>query len=138
MILMDVPLQCINNAAITYHVPAKLIISILQIERGQSGKIIKNKNGTYDIGIMSVNSLWLPELKKHGVFEQDILFNSCNNIMIGTWILSKKIARRDDLLVGIGDYNSHYPPFNQKYSSKVKMRYDNMTLLLNEPTKMIL
>ncbi len=132
MIFMEVPLQCINHAAIIYHVSAKLIISVLQVEQGQSGKVIKNKNGTYDIGPMAINSLWLPTLKKHGISEQAIQFDPCTNVMIGTWILSRKIARRDNLLVGIGDYNSHHVPFNQHYYNQVRMRYTKMTLLLNE------
>lgn len=128
--MMDVPLTCINNAAITYHVSAKLIVSILQVERGQSGKIIKNKNGTYDIGVMAINSLWLPELKKHGISEQAIQFDVCENVFVGTWILSKKLAGRNDLLAGIGDYNSHRPSFNQRYYNKVRISYTKMTLLL--------
>jgi hypothetical protein len=129
---MDVPLNCINTAAIEYHVPAKLVLSVLQVERSRSGQRIKNKNGTYDIGAMGINSLWLPELKKHGISEQTILWDACENVKVGTWILSKKIAKRDQLLVGIGDYHSHSNSLNKSYSKKIKISYTKITSLLAE------
>jgi hypothetical protein len=70
----DVPMHCINEAAIEYHVPAKLIISLLNVERGKNGKVEKNKNGTYDIGPMQINSSWLPDLEKHGIKSRRVDF----------------------------------------------------------------
>jgi soluble lytic murein transglycosylase-like protein len=129
---LAVSLHCINAAARQYNIPAKLIIAVLEVERGQPGKIVKNKNGTYDIGPMAINSLWLPELKKHGITEQDILYDACKNSMIGTWILSKKIAASNDLLIGIGNYNSHHYSFNKNYYNKVKISYKKTMLLLSK------
>jgi hypothetical protein len=40
----DVPLRCINEAAIEQHIPARLIISLLSVERGKNGKVEINKN----------------------------------------------------------------------------------------------
>jgi hypothetical protein len=111
--------QCINEVALTYHVPAKLIISILEVEQGKVGQVVKNTNGTYDIGPMQINSTWLPELEKYNITQQDIQFNACANITVGAWILSKKIANRDDVLVGIGDYHSHTEKLNKTYSGLV-------------------
>lgn len=130
--VMDVPLHCINQAAIIYHVPAKLIISVLQVERGQSGKIIKNKNGTYDIGPMAINSLWLPELKKHRISEQVIQFDACKNVFVGAWILSNKIARSSSLLTGIGNYNSHNYLLNKIYYDKVIVSFSEINILTNK------
>ncbi len=45
----DIPLHCIQEAAIQYNVPAKLIITVLNIERGKTGMLVKNKNNTYDM-----------------------------------------------------------------------------------------
>ncbi len=54
----DVPIECINQAAITYHVPATLILSVLAIENGTAGLASLNKNGTIDYGPMQINSIW--------------------------------------------------------------------------------
>ena len=69
-------LSCINDAAVSYHVPARLILAVLEAEHSKTGAVIKNKNGTYDIGLMGINSSWLPELKKHGVTQKDIQFDA--------------------------------------------------------------
>ncbi len=130
---MDVSLHCINDAAITYSIPAKLIIAVLQVERGHVGKTTKNTNGTYDIGPMAINSSWLPELKKRGISEYAIQFNDCQNVIVGTWILSKKLAARGNLAKGIGDYNSQHSPFNQRYYERIRISYTQITLLLNNP-----
>jgi soluble lytic murein transglycosylase-like protein len=126
-----VPLHCINEAAIEYHVPAKLIISILDVERGKIGRIERNKNGSYDIGPMQINSSWLPTLKRYGITRENVLFNPCTNIRIGTWILAQAIAGENDLLTGVGDYNSHTKRYNQNYYYKVKISFTKIHLYLS-------
>ena len=128
--IIDVSFECINKASVIYHVPAKLIISVLHIERGKNGQISKNTNGTYDIGLMQINSLWLPQLKKYGISQSDIQYDACKNLKVGTWILGKKIANGDDLLVGIGDYHSHTQHYNQNYYTKVKFNLAKIDILL--------
>lgn len=128
--IFDVPLHCINEAAIEYHVPAKLIISVLETERGKVGEIVKNKNGSYDIGLMQINSTWIPYLAKHGVTEESIRYDGCTNVKVGAWILGKKIAGENDLLVGVGDYNSHTEHFNRRYANRVRMNFTRLNLML--------
>lgn len=83
----NIPISCINLAAVEFNVPATLIVSVLSIERGANGTISRNKNGTYDMGPMQINSKWLPTLKKYGYSENDIIYNACKNVHVGTWIL---------------------------------------------------
>jgi hypothetical protein len=123
--------QCINEVALTYHIPAKLIISILEVEQGRVGQVVKNTNGTYDIGPMQINSIWLPELEKYHITQQDIQFNACANIRVGAWILSRNIANRDDVLVGIGDYHSHTKELNKTYSIRVIKNMNTLDKILN-------
>lgn len=131
MLITHIPLHCVNEAAIRYHVPAKLIIAVLETEQGKIGGITINKNGTYDIGPMAINSLWLPELKKHGITEHDIQFDPCMNLKVGVWILSKKIANQNNVSVGIGNYNSHNIQLNAIYYNKVKVNFFKVTNFLN-------
>ncbi|MEO8402599.1 MAG: lytic transglycosylase domain-containing protein [Gammaproteobacteria bacterium] len=125
----DVPLHCINEAAIEFNIPAKLIISILNIERGKIGQTVKNKNGTYDIGPMQINSSWLSPLSRRGITQKDIQYNPCINVKVGSWILSKEIAAQNNLLTGIGNYHSHTHQFNERYYSQVKINFTKITLL---------
>jgi soluble lytic murein transglycosylase-like protein len=127
--IIDVPLHCINEAAIEYHLPAKLIISVLEVEQGKVGQTTKNTNGTYDIGPMQINSTWLSELNTYGITQHDIQYDACKNVRVGAWILSKKIAARNDILVGIGDYNSHTPKYNKAYSLQIKIKFTQISRL---------
>ena len=108
--------------------PAKLIISVLEIERGKVGQIVKNNNGTYDIGPMQINSSWLTTLKQYGISQSDIQYNACKNIQVGTWILSKMIANGKDLSKGIGNYHSHTENLNKHYTEMVKMNYTKLLI----------
>lgn len=130
MFVSDVPLSCINTAAIEFSVPAKLIITVLQIERGKNGKAIKNKNGTYDLGVMQINSCWLPALEKFSISREAIQFDPCVNVRVGTWILAKAIASDQDLLKGISNYHSRTPNYNNRYAQKVKIRFTQLNHVL--------
>lgn len=132
LFVSDVPLHCINEAAIEYHVPAKLIISILNIEQGRSGQTVKNKNKSYDIGPMQINSLWLPQLTQYGITQTMLENDPCINVKVGTWILSKAIASEKDLLAGVGNYHSHTPLKNAAYSQKTRTKLTKLNFILNQ------
>lgn len=104
----------------TYNVPATLIIAVLATENGHNGTAKVNTNGTIDYGPMQINSIWLPELKKYGYSCEDIQYNPCLNVKVGSWILSRAIANNGILWTGVGDYHSRQPTRNDKYNKKVK------------------
>ena len=129
----DVPIECINQAAVDYHVPAVLIVSVLKTEDGRNGMASPNKNGTYDFGPMQINSRWLPRLQQFGISQHDIQYNPCINVGVGAWILGTSIADRNQLWPGVGDYHSHTWNLNQSYNTKVRMRYEALNQYLNKP-----
>lgn len=131
MMFHGVPLDCINHAAKVFHVPATIIISVIKIEGGWKGAAIKNKNGSYDLGVMQINSSWLPRLKKFGMTRNDVQFDPCVNVYIGTWILSKGLATGEGWQ-GVGNYHSATPIHNFRYRQKVKMAYQYMQQALSE------
>ena len=122
LFIHDVPVACINKAAIDYYVPAKLIIAVLKIENSRIGAENKNKNGTVDLGPMQINSTWLPTLYRYGFTKADVQYDPCKNVEVGAWILSKGIASEASLDKGIGNYHSHSENYNATYRKKV-MRY---------------
>ena len=128
--ISDVPLSCINQAATEYHVSAKLIISVLNTERGKIGFVRKNKNGSVDMGPMQINSSWLPILKNVGITQHQVLYDPCLNLKIGAWILSKSIADSHNLLTGVGDYNSRTFIYNHAYTQKVRIFYTKLNQVL--------
>lgn len=123
LFVSDVPLHCINEAADDYHIPAQLIIAVLNTERGKIGTVHKNKNGSVDLGPMQINSLWWPELYRYHISPHNVLFDPCVNIKVGTAILAKAIIGSRDVLNGVGNYHSHTMIYNQAYIKKIRVYY---------------
>lgn len=133
LIISGVPIECINQAAIEYHVPAILIVSVLMTEKGRIGSANLNKNGTYDYGPMQLNSSWLSQLARYGYTQQSLQFNPCVNVQVGAWILANEIASSQNLWQGVGDYHSHTVFYNQPYRDKVEYTYDLLSKYLANP-----
>lgn len=131
MFFHGVPLDCINEAALRYHVPAALIVSVMQVEKGRNGSASQNKNGTSDLGVMQVNTSWLPALKKAGYTREKVQFDPCINISVATWILARSIAKKEGWQ-GVGTYHSATPIYNKIYREKVKKMYLNEIGFLEE------
>ena len=77
-----------------------------------------NKNGSYDIGIMQINSIHLNELwTKYGISEDD-LYNPRLNIHIGAKILKDRLNKHNNNLInGITCYNGRIE--NNPYGERV-------------------
>lgn len=136
LFIHDVPIECINQAAITYQVPAKTIISVLNTEGGENGLEHKNPNGSIDYGSMQINSIWLPELKKHGISVDDLRDDPCTNVEVGTWILSQAIAdgvmKEKPYLESVAGYNSKTPAVNAQYQKLVLRQQQRLEKIFEE------
>ena len=111
---------CWSSAEETYGVPAKLLVAIAKVETGINPSLVgkKNKDGSYDIGLMQINSGWLPKLSKYNITEND-LFKPCTNIMVGAWILSDNIQRLGYNWDAVGAYNAKTNWKRDIYAKKV-------------------
>lgn len=130
LIIQDVPIQCINEAAITYQVPATMIISILKTEGGKNGEASINKDGSIDYGPMQINTRHLEKIAKYGITKNDLQYNPCVNVAVGAWVLAQSIASGKDIWHGVGIYHSHTKTFNERYRSKVKNFYNRVTEII--------
>jgi hypothetical protein len=121
-----VPVYCINKAAVSYYVPAKLIVAVLQTEAGWPGMESLNHNGTKDYGPMQINTIWVNRVKKYGYTQETVRDDPCVNVWIGSWILSQAIANEASYWRGVGDYHSHTESHNQTYQRAVIQRYQTL------------
>ncbi len=126
LLINDVPVECINAAAVKYYVPAAVIISVLQVENGRVGMKKRNPNGSYDFGPMQINSLWLRDLSRYGIALDDLVYDPCVNVDVGTWILSQKIADANVLWKGVADYHSKTPNEHFRYRRRVTETYTEL------------
>ncbi len=124
MVMTKVLAACLMLASQTYSVPPAVMVGILQVEGGQVGQQVKNTNGTYDLGPMQINTIWMPELaEKWGVHEQVakrwVRDDPCTNMGVAAWILKNHINRTGSLSKAIQHYHSRTPKFGTAYKAKV-------------------
>lgn len=115
---------CIMMAAQTHDVPPALLVGIYKAEGGKVGQQVKNTNGSYDLGPMQINTIWMPELAKHwGVSEEtakkQVRDDACINVDVAAWILRGHLTRTNNLSTALQHYHSRTPKFGKKYKERV-------------------
>lgn len=94
-----------QEAETNHHITPKLLCSFAKVESRENPKAInRNTNGSFDVGVMQINSSWLPKLAKYGITLND-LFRPKTNIMVGAWILSQCHADFGESWKAIDCYN---------------------------------
>lgn len=132
---------CIFAAAQTYSVPAPVILGILHVEGGRVGQAVGNTNGSYDLGPMQINTIWMPELARHWQVSESratqmVRDDACINIGVGAWILRKKMNDTGSLYQGIAWYHSATPQYGHKYRQKVLNAMQNYRLV-RQPSDLV-
>ena len=113
--------ECFKAAGDTYRVSAELLRLIATVESDLNAKAVnRNKNGTVDVGIMQINSVWQ---KYFGDNWEQIATDSCANIFAGAHILAQCIARHGETWAAVGCYHSQNKQHAQSYITKVKEAY---------------
>lgn len=111
--------QCMEGAGTRYRINPVLLWSIAKIESGFSPSAEnKNTNGSTDIGVMQINSAWLPTLKRYGI-DREALRDPCTNIYVGAWILAQNIQRYGYNWEAVGAYNARTQSKRVTYAKKV-------------------
>ena len=101
----------------------------MEVEGGRSGLEVKNTNGSHDLGLMQINTLWLPYVAKTWNIPPSQAYlllktDNCFNIKVAAHILRLKIHEGDGtLLDGIARYNHASPRYGHPYCNKVLKAY---------------
>lgn len=112
--------QCMIKASEYYQVNPLVLWGIAKVESNFNPYAVnKNKNGSYDIGIMQINSAWIPTLKKFGLYDVKKIWDPCYNIHVGAWVLSQCIKQHGNTWKAIGCYNAASNPKRMKYAWKI-------------------
>ena len=130
---------CWNEAAARYQVDSSLLYAIAQTESGMNPLAVgRNRNGSRDIGLMQINSAWLPTLAAYGISERD-LFQPCTSIHVGAWLLAHNFQRLGYNWDAVGAYNAVSPELRLAYARKVHRNltrvYTNHPKNPSAPTK---
>lgn len=124
MITAQALAMCIFAASQTYAIPPAVILGVLKVEGGKVGMASPNKNGTHDLGMMQINTIWIPQLAQYWGVPKNVAMkyvrdDACVNIGVGAWILRTKMDQTGSLYDGIAHYHSATPHLGTKYRKKV-------------------
>lgn len=110
-----------ESVAKKYAVNPYMLYAIATTESGLRPNIVSaaNSNGSYDIGLMQINSSWLPKLKGFGITEESLLKDSCTNLEVGAWILADNMQRHGNTWTAVGAYNAKTESKRIAYAKKV-------------------
>lgn len=115
---------CLMLAAQTYSVPPAVMVGILQVEGGRVGQQVQNTNGSYDLGPMQINTIWVPELADYWGVDNTtaarwIRDDACTNMGVAAWILRSHMDSTGSLSKAIAHYHSKTPSRGYAYREKV-------------------
>jgi hypothetical protein len=117
---------CMAAVAATLHLPPRILPVIAAIEGGALGVVRHDANGTDDLGVMQINTIWLPTLAARAGLDVPqtaarLIAQPCFNIAAAGLILRTYLNETHGaLLQAIGDYHSHTPPLNHEYAAKAE------------------
>lgn len=110
---------CWDRASEKYGVSSLLLQAIAKNESEFNPLAINyNKDGSFDIGVMQINSRHLPVLAQFNITQKD-LFDPCINIDVGAWILSNNFKRMGFNWKAVGAYNAASPTKRALYAWKI-------------------
>lgn len=121
---------CWEEAGLRYGVNPALLVAIARTESSMNPNAInRNRNGSYDLGLMQINSSWFPKLRQHGITEQQ-LRQPCFSIHVGAWIMAQNMQRFGNSWDAVGAYNTSHPVRRIAYAQKV---YRNLPVISAAP-----
>jgi hypothetical protein len=123
---MTVPfLACMALVASLDRLPPRVLPSIAAVEGGRIGLVSRNQDGSDDLGVMQVNTRWLPVIANVMHADTDtvrtrLLADPCFNISAAGAILRTYLDQdQGHLMQAIGDYHSQTPREHQRYQVQV-------------------
>ncbi len=110
---------CYEEAGAMYGIAPRLLWTISKGESNFNPAAINyNTNGSYDFGLMQINSSWAPTLRKMGI-PWEALADPCTNVKVGAWVLAQCVQDYGYTWAAVGCYNSRTPSKRNKYASRI-------------------
>lgn len=125
---------CWDEAARYHGLDPWLLYAVAYVESAHNPAVISkpNRNGTYDIGLMQINSVHLPRLARYGI-TQATLMDACASTYVGAWIMSENIRRYGWSWEAIAAYNvgslnsNARRKIGRRYAGKVYEAYEKLS-----------
>lgn len=130
--LRPVTAQCIVDAANRQNLELIKVLGVMKAESGRVGQFVRNRNGSYDIGPMQINTVHLQMLAKtYGVstaqVARQLAYDGCFNVSVGAWLLRIGTNKASgDFWYGVGRYHSATTTYSRKYILRVHAAIQEM------------
>jgi len=119
---------CFVEAARRYSISEPLLRAIARVESNTNAAAMNmghiGRTKSYDIGLMQINSSWLPKLRTFGIDEQ-ALKDPCQNLMVGAWILAHHMREDGADWNGVGAYNASCRGASKEQCAALRNTYTN-------------
>ena len=123
---MAIPyLACMALVAASYDLPPRVLPAIQAVEGGRVGSVHPNTDGSDDLGVMQINTVWLPALAGYSRLSvtetrNRLIADPCFNIAAAGVVMRLALNRRHgNLMLAVGDYHSRTPALNASYQADV-------------------
>ena len=117
---------CWDQVAQRRGIPADLLYAMATVESGRNPKAVNRshlaRTGSYDIGLMQINSRHLPRLARYGITEAN-LYDPCTNLDVGAWMLSDLFSRNGLSWDSVGAYNAACTQLKGEACTRARTRY---------------
>lgn len=125
---------CWDQAAAYHRVDPWLLYAIASVESSYNPAAVNraNNNGSVDTGLMQVNSIHWPALRRYGI-DPSALYNACASTYIGAWVLAQTQRRYGNSWEAIAAYNTgsvedpRRRAIGLRYARKVYAAYDRVS-----------
>jgi len=112
--------ECFQEAADFHNVNPWVLRAIIWHEsRNNPTLILRNTDGSYDVGYGGINSVHWKELGGFNVEPAD-LKDGCVNSYVAAWLLARKVKKYGDTWDAIGAYHSETPDKKMAYAGRIR------------------
>ena len=125
--------NCFLTASTQYNLDPWLLVAIARVEsRMRPDAVRKYPDGSEDIGLMQINSLWLPQLARYGIGRQELLHH-CTSIRVAAWMIATHFFRYGKNWQAFGRYHSATPSIQARWvglvASELRAEHPNFSEL---------
>lgn len=117
---------CFDHHAARMGLDGDLLRDIAMVESGMRPSAINGgheaRTGSRDLGLMQINSRWLPTLARYGISQAD-LHDPCTSIEVGAWILADLVKKNGNTWDAVGAYNAACTQLKGEDCVRARARY---------------
>ena len=122
-----------ESAAARYSVNPLVLYAIASQESSLNPAAVHhNADGSYDLGLTQINSIWFPHLSKFGITPTHLM-DPCINLNVGAYILALSIKKHGNTWQAIGAYHSNTPWRRDRYAQSIHRRLRSIRLAPKTP-----